>query len=182
MKKRISIVVMAALASLALLIPAGSAGAAFHRVPFCGQLTSSGYQSMTLKPGQVCGFLPVAVSSIWPIWKVVQGGKGSVCVGVVQYPPGWPNGKALTPSGKPLGTEPPRDPYDGRPPHPQDAGYPYSCDPYNLSTGELGYTTWWAFNGFGAVYGQPVLVNFSTATIRTLPNNTSDWGWLNYYA
>jgi hypothetical protein len=185
MRKHITVILAAAVASLALLVPAGSAQAATpHHVKWCGQLTSNGYVSMTLKPGEVCSFWPVAVSSMWGSWKVVSSGRGSVCIGVIQYPPGWPNGKVLSPTGGNPATDPPRDPYDGRPPHPGDPGYPYSCQPWTgyMAAGDGLATTWFANNGFGAVYGQPVMINFSSATIKTQPGWSDLYGWINYYA
>jgi hypothetical protein len=151
MRKRISIAVVTALGSLALLIPAGSAQAATPRsIPFCGQLTSSGYQPMTLRPGEICGFWPVAVSQMMVTWDIVKNGDpnlGGVCIGVLQFPPGWPNGQPLSPTGS--GT----------------AGSNWYCNPWRWGFSSL----WVAHNPFGAVYGQPVVVNFSKATIRTLP-------------
>jgi hypothetical protein len=185
LKKTTCLAALAGLASLALLVPAGSAQAATqYHAKWCGQLTSSGYQSMTLKPGQVCAFPPVAVRSMWGAWQVTSSGHGSVCIGVIQYPPGWPNGKALSPTGGNPATDPPRDPYDGMPPHPDYPGYPYTCPTWtgDMTKGDVIEGAWFAYNGFGAVYGEPVMVNFSTATVKTLPGLGSPWGYINYYA
>jgi len=149
MSKRITIAAISALASLALLIPAGSAQAAFGSAPFCGSLNpGGGYSPMTLKSGQACAFYPVAVRYAIATWDVVQGGSGSVCLGVVQYPPGYPKGRTLSPTGS-------------------GPGNYWNCFPVNGSGGGR-YAAWGANNPFGAVSGQPVLLNFSTATIKTV--------------
>ena len=177
-----------ALGSLALLVPMASTAqaATLYRAKFCGAITSGGITSVTLRPGQACTFLPVSVRSLWPIWQVTASGHGSVCVGVLPYPPGWPkaSSRPLSPTGGNPATDPPRDPFDGQPPHPDFPGYPYTCQPYsqNMSAGEQWAGAWFAHNGFGAVYGQPVIINFSTATVKTLPGRDSTWGWMNYYA
>jgi hypothetical protein len=185
MRSKVRLALLAALASLALLVPASSSqGATVHSVKFCGALTSAGYTSITLKPGQACTFWPLAVRTIWGVTQVTSGGHGSVCFGVIQYPPGWPSGKPLSPTGGNPATDPPRDPWDGMPPHPDYPGYPYTCVPWGdtLSKGDVLEGAWFAYNGFGAVYGQPVIVNFSTATMKTLPGYQSLWGWVTYYA
>ena len=153
---------LAALTSLAFLVPAGSAQAAYNVVPFCGSYNPSGptlysrYLPQTLKPGQICGFWPVAVAAMNVHWDKVSSGSGSVCVGVVRYPPGWPNGTMLAPSGAPG---------------------PARCFP--VGSGPTANLGWAAQNGFGAVYGQPVMINYSSATIRTRPQDTDTY--LTYY-
>jgi hypothetical protein len=154
MKKRISITVVAALVSMALLIPAGSAQASgYATVPFCGNYNpnTGSYTAKTLNPGDVCSFYPVAVAGMSVSWKMTKAGSGSICVGVMSSPPGWPKGKWLTNTGG-------------------SGGYTLACNPPDgyYHTGG-GYAGWKAENGFGAVYGQPVMVNFSTATIKTDP-------------
>jgi hypothetical protein len=146
---------VAALASLALLIPAASAQAGgYATVPFCGNYNpnTGSYTPKTLNPGDVCTFYPVAVAGMSVTWKMTKAGSGSICVGVMSSPPGWPKGKWLTNTGNPR------------------TGYTLGCNPPNgYYGGGGGYTYWKAENGFGAVYGQPVMVNFSTATIKTDP-------------
>ena len=51
-----------------------------------------------------------------------------------------------------------------------------------MSAGDGEAAAWFAYNGFGAVYGQPVMINFSTATVKTQPAWSDIWGWINYYA
>jgi hypothetical protein len=160
MKKRISIVVLAALASMALLVPIGSAHAATLRAErFCGYLDPGhGYQPVVLRPGQACTFLPAAVNSIFAQWEVVNGGSngGGVCVAVVQSPPGWPSGRPLSPTGSGPGN--------------------WNCiAPYSAGI------AWTANNGFNAVYGQAVLLNYSTVTIRTVLSKVGV-GTIYYYA
>lgn len=158
LKKTTCLAALAALASLALLVPAGSAQAAWNVVPFCGSYDTNGQvHPKTLKPGEICSFWPVAVAAMNVRWDVTSSsGSGSVCIGVVRYPPGWPNGTMLGMSGAP---GPPR------------------CEPIR-SSARFG-TTWAAQNGFGAVSGQPVMINYSTATIKTRPDIADTY--LTYY-
>jgi hypothetical protein len=143
------------LVSFALLIPAGSAHAAFGQVPFCGSLNpGNGYEPVTLRPGQACTFGPVAVNSVLAAWSVQQAGPpgGAVLLGVVQYPPGHPNAQPLNPTTCQPG-----------------GGNWVSLNPYS-------YGGWWrANNGFNACYGQPVLLNYTNYTIRTTPNAGGVW-------
>ena len=143
---------LAALASLALLVPAGSAKASPYSVPFCNARhlgSANQWDPVTLAPGKACSFFPVAVSSFSTAWSIVKPGHGSVCAGVVQSPPGYPNGKRLDPvTGKPIAW-----------------GVPNKSPCLSIAT--YRNTAWGAQNGFGAVYGQPVIINFSTATIKT---------------
>jgi hypothetical protein len=152
-RKAFLLAVAAAFTSLALLVPAGSAQGALYQEKFCGQLTSSGYQPITLKPGDVCGFWPVAVNLAGAAWQVTKPGNGSVCIAVLRSPPGWPNGQPLAPSGGPGS---------------------WGCVPHTYGV----ICCWEANNGFNAVHGQLVLLNYSTATIRTHPSG----GFIRYYA
>jgi hypothetical protein len=163
MRKRTTVILAAAVASLALLVPAGSAqGATLHTAPFCGSLhPGGGYDPVVLKPGQACTFWPVAVNEAAAIWGIIHdapGGPG-VCLGVVAYPPGWPR------------TTTALSPVNGQP------GKYWTCKPANQGISG-GSVVWRAQNSFGAVYGQAVLLNFSNATINTIPS----WGWINYFA
>jgi hypothetical protein len=117
---------------------------------------------VTLKPGQVCGFYPVAVHYAIATWDIVKSGSGSMCTGVLQYPPGWPNGKPLSPTGS--GT----------------AGNNWFCWPVNGQAGDK-YAAWGANNAFGAVSGQLVLVNYSTATVKTRLNAGGWYSHVEYY-
>lgn len=156
------LVLAAALASLALLIPTGSAQAASVGQPFCGSLNAGGgYSEMKLTPGAVCGFYPVAVHYAIATWDIVQSGSGSVCLGVLQYPPGWPKGKPLSPTGS-------------------GPGNYWNCWPVEGSGGDR-FAVWGANNPFGAVYGQPVLVNFSNATIKTRLFGGGWYSHIQYY-
>jgi hypothetical protein len=158
--KAVWIAALATLASLALLIPAGSAQAAYGSAPFCGSVNpGGGYSPMTLKTGQVCGFYPVAVRYAIATWDVVKSGSGSICLGVLQYPPGWPNGKPLSPTGS-------------------GPGNYWNCFPVN---GWDKYAVWGANNPFGAVYGQPVLLNYSSATIKTRLISGGWYSHIEYY-
>jgi hypothetical protein len=141
------LIVLAALASLALLVPASSAEAAVRQqVPFCGSLSpNGGYLPKTLAPGKACTFFPVAVNSFYAPFDIVKGGNGAVCTAVVKYPPGFPSGTPL-------------DPRTGGPGS-------WRCTDVHLQLA----AGWAADNGFSAVYGQPVVLNYSTATIKTRP-------------
>jgi hypothetical protein len=157
--RTIRVTIIAALASLALLVPAGSAQAAasWTVVPFCGSYDTNGnIQPKVLKPGEVCSFWPVAVAAMNVHWDVRTSGSGGVCLGVVRSPPGWPNGTMLGMSGAPG---------------------PARCFP--VGSGPNANLGWAAQNGFGAVYGQPVMINYSTATIRTRPHDADTY--LTYY-
>jgi len=159
--RRIS-TVAATFGVVAVLAGAGSAQAVTeHSVPFCGSLNpGNGYQGVTLKPGQACTFLPTAVKSIWGAWDVVKNGEWGfgVCVGVLEYPPGWPSGRPLSPTGS-------------------GPGNYWGCAPPS-SFGIIAQ----ANNIFGAVYGQAVLLNGSTATIVTQPSSTpGNYGRIYYY-
>jgi hypothetical protein len=141
---------IAALASLALLVPAGSAKA--NSVPFCTSLhpgTYAQWDPVVLAPGKACSFFPVAVSSFSAAWTVTKPGHGAVCAGVVKSPPGYPNGKPLDPV----------------------TGAPIAWGVANKSPcadiARYRNVAWGAQNGFGAVAGQPVIINFSTATLKT---------------
>ena len=161
MRRKTLLAVVAVLASLALFAPAGSAQAATLRAEkFCGSLSPGhGYQSVVLKPGQACTFLPVAVHSIFAQWELVSGSgrSGGVCVAVVQSPPGWPNGQPLSPTGSGPGNY------------------------WNCIVPSSAGIAWTANNGFGAVYGQAVLLNYSNSTIRTVLS-TVGVGTIYYYA
>jgi hypothetical protein len=164
MRKRTSIAAVAALASLALLIPSGSANAAIpHRVAFCGINNGVRYVPMTLKPGQACTFWPLAVQQMSVTWSMVHrvGDGGGICIGVVQSPPGYPKGKPLSPTGS-------------------GPGNYWSCaQPFYNS----GLVFWRAANAFDAVYGEPVVLNYTSSTIKVEPaSDSSDpYGWLYYY-
>jgi hypothetical protein len=158
MKLKLWIAGLSALATAALLIPVASAEAGYNTIPFCGNVSPStgtaGTSPKVLTSGQTCSFFPVAVSSMRVDWDVTSSGNGSVCLGVVRYPPGWPNGTMLGITGAP--------------------GSPI-CHPVNSVTR---FVNWNAYNGFNAVYGQPIVINYSTATIKTRPDRN---GWLSYY-
>jgi hypothetical protein len=152
-------ITLTALVALALAVAgAGSAQAATLRhAPFCGSLhPSTGWVPITLAPGQACTFLPTAVQSIWGAWSVTKDGEGSICTAVVESPPGWPNGRPLSPTGSGPGNY-------------WACVYPYAFG-----------VVWQANNAFNAVYGQAVLLNYSTATIRT-QLNVNGYGLIYYY-
>jgi hypothetical protein len=152
--RSIRLIVVVVAATLALLASAVPAQAAYTTVPFCGSLRpSGGWDPKTLHPGDVCTFPPVAVQSMHIWWTVTQAGGpgGAILLGVVQSPPGYPGGQVLGPAGGP-------GPWSGG--NPTDGG-----------------AWWFANNGFNAVYGQPVVLNYSNYTIKLWPNN----GSLGYY-
>jgi hypothetical protein len=160
--KTVRIALLSALAALALFIPAGSVkGATLYEADFCGSLhAGGGYVPMALGPGQACTFWPVAVHEAAAIWGISHhAAGGAVCLGVVASPPGWPRTTAAL------------SPVTGQP------GDNWKCVPADqgFSGGSL---VWTAQNGFGAVRGQAVLLNYSNSTINTIPS----WGWIKYYA
>jgi hypothetical protein len=142
MRKRFAILAVAALASLVLLIPAGSAQAAYGSTKWC--------VGTTLSPGEQCGFWPLAVERLGSSWDVLSGGSGHVCFAILR----WESGK-------------PRQPLDdwGQPTN-------WQCGPLRASPGAnwgLGIRNP-VTGGFGAVYGVGAILNYSTATIRVTTN------------
>jgi hypothetical protein len=139
---------LAALVSLALLVPAGSAKAVNGAsVPFCTSLhpnTISQWDPVVVPSGKTCSFYPVAVRSFSAAWSITKAGHGSVCGGVVNS------------NGSPL------DPVTGAP-IPWGVKDKSPCVDISIYRN----VAWGARNGFGAVYGQPTILNFSTATIKT---------------
>jgi hypothetical protein len=149
MSKRITAVVIAAFASLALLVPAGSAQAAWHRDSWC--------EYQTLKPGQSCTTWPLNVNAARTTWAVTKAGIGRVCVGVFQY--------GGSQSGQPVG---------GGAPGLNCAPLSWTGSTYadpNSYNG-WGYSDWliWRYNPYlrySYRYGQAKIINYSSATIRT---------------
>ena len=138
------IVALTALASMALLVPAGSAKA--NSVPFCTSLhpgTYAQWDPVVLPSGKACSFFPVAVSSFSAAWTVTKPGHGAVCAGVVK-------------NGKPL------DPVTGGP-----IAWGVANKSPCVDIARYRNVAWGARNGFGAVAGQPMIINFSTATLKT---------------
>ena len=156
MRKRITVIFAAAVASLALLIP--SADAAQYRYAHMCQVYPDG-GPMTLKPGERCTFLPVATFGFGAAWQVIKPGGGAICAGVTRYPPYSSN-----------------VPLDGY-------GRPTSWDcvsPTNASSGGFvgGALTHNVSGPFNAVSGQATVLNFSSATIRFIIELTG----VSYYA
>jgi hypothetical protein len=140
---------LAGLTSLALLIPAGSAHAVtLHESPFC--VWSSGSTAgITLKPGQRCSFWPLPTARFLTWATVVSGGRsGRICSAITQFP-GYVTSNALNDAGQ-------VDP---------SAWICYEMRDYGFYGSLLGFGRV-VENGFGAVYGQATVLNFSTATIR----------------
>jgi hypothetical protein len=168
MGKKIWIGALVALSSLALLAPAGSARAAtLHGAPFC--VVRGSNVGITLKPGQRCTFYPLATNGFFVFFHAIRAGSysGSICGGITRYPP--------LNSNTPL----------------NDSAQPTSwdCVPAsnlnNRGDSALGRRVQ---NGFGAVYGQATILNFSNATIK-FPDgaglNCGNGGFVNcvyYYA
>ena len=149
MRKRIAIVAIAAIGAMAtMLASAGAASAASGTYYFC---TSSPYGiPSTLGPGQDCrGFGPLNIFRVYGVFEIRSPGNGAVCVGIVRN-----------------GTMTPLNDYA------QPAGWNQTgaeCTTVNGAT----VVTWRTANrqvvaGFGAVPGQPVMLNFSTATVRSV--------------
>jgi hypothetical protein len=137
-----------------LLAGAVPAQATLATVPFCGSLhPGGGWDPVTLTPGQACTFVPVNVHAMHIEWSITHDGGpgGAILLGVVQSPPGYPNGQVLGPTGAP--------------------------GQWGGGNPEGGGAWWFANNGFSAVGGQPTVVNYSTDTIKLWPNS----GFLQYY-
>jgi hypothetical protein len=156
MRPRFVIAIATVAASLALLVPASSASAATGFSNWCNN-QSVGY---VVDPGKVCTWYPVTTAQVSTGWDVKGPGSGKVCVAILQYP--WPNGKMV-----------PLDDF-GRP---TDWTCNYLRQSGNpASTWNLAYRD--VTQGFGAVYGQPALLNFSTAKIQV---RVDQLNWVKYY-
>ena len=147
MKSRYFLVLAGALTSLVLLLPAGSAQAANVGASHWCNNGSLGY---VVQPGKVCTWYPVAANSVVTGWNVIGKGSGKVCVAILKYP--WPNGQM-----QPLGDH--------------GEAFPWACN--TLRQGGNPASNWnvqgrYVTSGFGAVYGQPAVLNFSTAKIQIL--------------
>ena len=149
--KKLWLAGLAALTSIALLVLAGSAQASSGK--FCGATDARlGYY---VEPGKICAWWPAATSFVRSDWWVRSAGSGVVCVAILQYP--WPNGQA-----QPL----------------NDQGQPSNWNCAQLRSGNN--PNWnvvarpWVQNGFGAVYGQAAILNFSTARIQ-VGNSYNNW-------
>jgi hypothetical protein len=154
MRRAVRVLFAAICVSGALLASAVPAQASYTTVPFCGSLhPGGGWDPKVLAPGDVCTFPPVAVQHMHIWWTTTHDGGpgGAILLGVVQSPPGYPNGQVLGPAGGP--------------------------GPWGGANPEAGEAFWIANNGFNAVGGQPVVLNYSTDTIKLWPNN----GSLGYY-
>jgi hypothetical protein len=147
MRKRISVIFAGALTSLALLVPAGSAQAANVAQQHWCNNGSVGY---VVQSGKTCTWWPVNANTVLTGWNVIGPGSGSVCVAILKYP--WPNGQM-----QPL----------------DDFGQPTSWSCNTLRHDGNPSSTWhsagrFVYQGFGGVYGQPALLNFSSAKIQIL--------------
>jgi hypothetical protein len=156
MRKRFAAIAIAALASLTLLIPAGSASAASGSYDFCysNNLTRT---PATLKPGQDCrGFGPLNLFRVYGVFEIVKPGNGAVCVGIIRN-----------------GTTTPLNDYN------QPSGWNQTGEECQTITGAPAGT--WAnadrrvVGGFGAVPGQPIMLNYSTATIKSTLYTTAGY-------
>jgi hypothetical protein len=139
---------LAGLTSLALLIPAGSAHAVtLHESAFCVANPGSPYEyPLTLKPGQTCSYWPLPTHGFLTWATVVNSGhSGRICSAITQ--PGTYN--ALNDAGQ-------VDPSAWLCHEMRNEGF-YGT---RLGFGRL------VENGFGSVYGQATVLNFSTATIK----------------
>jgi hypothetical protein len=142
MRKRLTIFAAASLASLALLVPAGSANAAQATAHWC----SNGTNGYVVEPGKICTWYPVATHFLTTNFQVISGGSGVFCAAILQSP--WPNGNAqpLDDYGRPTG---------------------WTCGPNQVwQKGQGSLVARRVYGGFGAVYGQAAILNFSTARIR----------------
>src|SRR2546422_412674 len=102
MRKRIAVAAVAALASLALLVPTASQAAAQTHYSFFCETSPGSVKGVTLKPGQQCNFWPVATAWATAHWYINRGGQGGVCMGVTRYPP-VQSGQPLDAWGRPTG-------------------------------------------------------------------------------
>jgi hypothetical protein len=159
--RRLWIPTLAALASLALLAPAGSARAATRYLSQWCETTPGSGVGQTLKPGQTCNFWPLPTIQVWSNWDVVKAGSGVACVAVTKSPP-YDSRVPLDGWGNPTSWNSP--PWSG------------CTDVHNrlfiISPGYSGAP-------FGAIGGQATLLNFSSATIRV---RISAYNGVFYYA
>lgn len=148
MRKRIAVVAIAAIASLALLVPAGSASAdGYH---YCQ--STYGFP-VTLSPGQDCrGFGPLKLFRVVGVWEVVKPGNGVVCVGITK-----------------LNTRTPLNDFN------QPSGWNQTGDECTNVNASSKVAVRYVVGGFGAVPGQPMMLNYSTATIRSVPAYSLAW-------
>jgi hypothetical protein len=160
MRKVIVTCCVSALASLALLVPAGSAQASWRTDPFCvGSNINGHYPGQTLVGGSSCSSWPLNVGEIYVSYKVVKAGTGRVCVGLFKY------GSSQPVSGAPG----------------------LVCPGVGVSSqyarvGQEGVIRWY-FPPYSNpprayAYGQARIINYSTATIKTIPGFTWVAHWL----
>jgi hypothetical protein len=148
MSKRIAVVLASAFALVALLVPAGSAQAAWRHDPWCS--------GVTLKPGKSCTSWPLNINSIYTSWRTTTTGKGNVCVGLIQY--------GGSQNGQPVAGVPGLS----------CSGVSIAYSPGTAHVGDLGYDLWYIYRynpcmGYSYRYGQATIINFSSATIYILP-------------
>jgi hypothetical protein len=159
MRVRLAMMLAAAMAAVAMLVPVASAQAAFRLDPWC--------QGVTLAPGKACTSWPLNVNSIATNWLVTKGGRGKVCVALTQWP-------AKT------------DPVSGVPGYNCNGvsyGGFYQGD-YNVGhVGDDGIGAWsiyqynpWAASSYR--YGQARILNYSSATIKIQLN---DGNWVRHW-
>lgn len=153
MRKRIAIIAVAAVTSLALLFPAGSAQAASGSANWCGATDQrDGYY---VEPGKICTFYPLATRFVSASWWVRSGGSGFVCLAIIRTP--WQQGQVAQAL--------------------DDWGRPTNWNCANLRQNRIldssgRPTDWgvgtrpWVTGGFGAVHGQAAILNYSSARIQ----------------
>lgn len=155
MRRRIVLVVFAALVSVALLVPAGSAQAASASSHWCGATDQR--NGFYVEPGKICTFYPLATRFVSTSWWVRSGGSGFICLAIIRTP--WQQGQTAQPL--------------------DDWGRPTNWNCHNLRMQQLYESehatqpTWWGVGtrptvtgGFGAVHGQAAILNYSSARIQ----------------
>jgi hypothetical protein len=149
--RRIQLTLVAAIAASILLIP--GAARADSSDGFCG--ATDAHLGYFIEPGKICAWWPAPMRFVSSDWWVRSPGSGVVCVAIIRSP--WSAGQ-------------PAQPLD-------DQGRPtnWNCSP--LRNGNANWNVAarpWVQNGFGAVYGQAAILNFSTARIQ-VGNSYNNW-------
>lgn len=146
--RRATVFCVSLIAMVAALAPTSASAATLQSTRWCGVENNDGSPQFgyDVKPGKWCGTWPYATNFVVASWDVLgSGGHGQVCVGIASI--------------------------FSSPPVPlNDQGQPgqWECTTLRAASGGN-----WNLvsrhhvqNAFAAVYGQPTILNFSTATIR----------------
>jgi hypothetical protein len=165
--RKVMVTCVSALVSLAVLVPAGSAHAAFREDPFCSPDADFWHRPVTLVPGQMCTSWPLNVNEFKVWWEVVKPGRGQVCLALTQY-----GGSG---SGQPISGIPGW----------RCVGVGYGGNTTAANAEEWWFSRWtiYAYNPYlrySYRYGQARILNLSSATIR-MPGESSLGNWVTHW-